>query len=318
MRHFFLLCAVIVAACGLLVSHQAQAYYNREDVAEAYFILPNETAFFVPDDAPVRDGQSKFGSVEDLKAKQIAARRFVIPHARFSGSGIFQDYYVPTGRLILVDRGPFNRVWTDRINGNESRNDGFPCQTQEGLNVTVEVAISASVADADAAQFLYWFGVQEPKGNRSDPAVIFTSVFYGRTLAEVMEGVGRGKVQSLVCHEIAARTLDKVNFEANQIMVTVAKSASEYFMERGITLDYIGWAGDFTFDRDIQKAINSRYIAEKIAPVIGVLESKANYDAVRHWDGHLPGSVSGLWLLPGDIWDSVQGWLKNDLAGQKP
>ncbi|MDR3525508.1 MAG: SPFH domain-containing protein [Acetobacteraceae bacterium] len=318
MRHFSLLCAAVVAASAVLMPNQAQAYYDREDIVEAYFILPNETAFFVPDDAPVRDGQSKFGSVEYLKAKQIEARRFIIPHARFSGSGFFQDYYVPTGRLILVDRGPFNREWTDKVNGRETRSEGFPCQSQEGLNVTVEVAISASIADADAAQYLYSFGVQQPTGRRSDPAVIFTSVFYGRALSEVMEGIGRGKLQSLVCHEIAARTLDKVNFEANQIMDTVQKNASEYFKSHGITIDYLGWAGDFTFDSDIQTAINNRYIAEKIAPEIDVLETRAKLSTMQLWDGHLPKTVSGLWLLPGDVWKNVQGWLKSNLATKTP
>ena len=318
MRQFFLFCTAVAAACGVMLPNQAQAYYDREDIVEAYFILPNETAFFVPDDAPARDGQSKFGSVEYLKAKQIEARRFIIPHARFSGSGFFQDYYVPSGRLILVDRGPYNRAWTDSVNGTETRSEGFPCQSLEGLNVTVEVAISASVSDADAAQYLYSFGVKEPKGSRSDPSVIFTSVFYGRSLADVMEGVGHGKLQSLVCHEIAARSLDKVNEEANQIMDNVQKKASEYFKSRGITIDYIGWSGDFTFDRDVQAAINDRYIAEKIAPVVGVLESRANVRAEQSWDGHLPSSVSGLWLLPGDLWQSVQSWLRRDVPTPKP
>ena len=309
----------MVIALALLLPAPAFAYYDKLDVSEAYFILPNESAFFIPDVGANKDTQAKFGSTEYLEANKVAAKRFIIPHAKFSGSGYWQDFYVPTGRLIIVDRTPYNREWTSANNrGTSARDESFPCQSQEGLNVTVEVAIATSVTEEDAAKFLYWFGVRPPQGNRSDPNVIFTSVFYGRSLAEVMDTVGRGKVQSLVCHEIGARPFDKVNADINAMMDSIQKESEGYFKSRGITLDYIGWAGTFTFDKDVQKAVNDRYTAEKIAPMIQVLETKALLDAIQRWDGHLPSSVSGLWLVPSDLWASVQGWLKTDVVAKKP
>jgi len=291
----------------------AHAYYDKNDFTEAFFILPNESAFFIPDIGANKDSQAKFGSAAYLEENKVAAKRFIIPHAKFSGSGFWQDFYVPTGRLIIVDRTPYNREWTaSRNRGTSTRDESFPCQSQEGLNVTVEVAIATSVSEEDAAKFLYWFGVMPPQGNRADPQVIFASVYQGRSLAQVMDGVGRGKVQSLVCHEIGARSFDRVNSEINAIMDSVQKESDAFFKSRGITLDYIGWAGTFTFDRDVQKAVNDRYTAEKIAPVLPVLQTKALLDATQRWDGHLPTSVSGLWLVPSDLWSSLQGWLKTD------
>jgi hypothetical protein len=303
----------------LLLPARAFAYYDKNDFTEAYFILPNESAFFIPDVGANKDSQARFGSMEYFEENKVAAKRFIIPHAKFAGSGFWQDFYVPTGRLIVVDRTPYNREWTAASNrGTSSRDESFPCQSVEGLNVTVEVAIAASVREEDAAKFLYWFGVNPPQGNRSDPQVIFTSVYSGRSLWQVMDGVGRGKVQSLVCHEIGARTFDKVNADINPMMDTIQKSAEDWFKSRGITLDYIGWAGTFTFDRDVQKAVNDRYTAEKIAPVLPVLQTKALLDASQRWDGHLPGTISGLWLVPGDILQSLQTWLGGAAAAKKP
>jgi len=43
-----------------------------------------------------------------------------------------------------------------------------------------------------------------------------------------------------------------------------------------------------------------------------VLETKAVLDALARWDGKLPTSVSGLWLVPTDLWSSLQSWVKTD------
>jgi cytochrome c oxidase subunit IV len=310
--------AVLVVACVVLPATAARAYYDKADYTEAYFILPNESAFFIPDVGANRDTQAKFGSMEYLEANKVAAKRFIIPHAKFSGSGSWSDFYVPAGRLIVVDRTPYNREWVaahDR--GTSTRNEAFPCQSQEGINITAEVAIATSVSEENASRFLYFFGVKPPVGDRSNPAVIFTSVYSGKSLAEVMDSVGRGKVQALVCHEIGSRTFDGVNKDINLIMDAVEKKAGDYFIAKGITLDYIGWAGTLTFDKDVQQAVNDRYTAEKIAPVLPTLQTKALLDATARWNGQLPNNVSGLWLLPSDLWNSALNWLKPEGANKK-
>ncbi len=302
----------------LLLPAAAQAYYDKNDFTEAYFILPNESAFFIPDVANNKDTQAKFGSMEYLEANKVAAKRFTIPHAKFAGSSLWSDFYVPTGRLIIVDRTPYNREWTAPTSrGTSARNESFPCQSSEGINVTAEVAIATSVSEENAARFLYFFGVRPPQGNRSDPQVIFTSVYAGRNLAEVMDSVGRGKVQALVCHEIGARTFDNVNHDINAIMDTVEKNAAAFLQSKGITLDYIGWAGTLSFDKDVQQAVNDRYTAEKIAPVLVTLQTKAMLDAMAKWNGVLPSNLSGLWLLPGDLLNGLSAWLKS-VPGSKP
>jgi len=295
----------------------ALAYFDTTDKTEAYFILPNESAFWIPDVGANKDSQGRFEGVDYLNANKVAAKRFIIPHAKLSNSGGNWGYdaYVPTGRLIIVDRTPYNREWVAaKERGTSTRNESFPCQSSEGLNITVEMSVAASVLEENAARYLYYFGIKPPAGDRSTNQVIFTSVFFGRTLTEVMDGVGRGAVQTMVCNEFSNRTLDRANADARAIIDTVQKNAAAFFAARGITLDYIGWAGTFTFDSDVQVAINRAYEANKIAPYLDTLKTKAVIDGIGRWDGKLPANISGLWLLPTDLMAVVTGLIGRENA----
>ncbi len=294
-------------AGGLLSAPSpARAYYDKTDFTEAYTILPNETGFWIPDAGANRDSQAQFESEAYLNANKIALKRFMVPHVKLSGSGSFYDFYVPAGRLIIVDRTPFSREWVDAHDrGTSKKKEGFPCQSREGLNIAVGVSIGTSVTEANAAKYLYRFGVISPQGDRGDPRIIFTSVYYSRKLADVMDDVGRKKIQTLVCDEIASRTFDKANEEAVKIMDSVKTKASEYFAAVGITLDFVGWADTFTFDPQVQEAVNRRYIASQdqaiaalLAPHAPTIQALAAAEALRSFgqrtDGKLPTTVVGL------------------------
>ena len=319
LRRRFARLAMAAAGCLALGAVPAQAYYDKTDFTEAYTILPNESAFWIPDAGANRDGQAQFESEAYLNANKVPLKRFIVPHVKLSGSGGFFDFYVPGGRLIIVDRTPYSREWVDSADrGTSRRKEGFPCQTAEGLNVTTGISIGASVPEASAAKYLYRFGVLPAAGDRTDPKIIFNSVYYSRKLSEVMDDVGRKKVQTLVCAEISARSFDKANTDANAIMEQVRKGAAEYFTSVGIALDFIGWADTFTFDKDIQDAVNRRYIAAQdkeiaaaLAPYADTIEKLAAAGALRsfgaHSDGKLPTTIVGL---PTDIGALLTALLK--------
>jgi len=293
----------------LFIPTPAKAYYDKQDYTEAYFILPNESAFFIPDVGNNRDTQAGFGSEEYLRQNKIPAKRFTVPHAKLSGSAFWADFYVPTGRLIIVDRSPFNREWVSQGHrGTSTKDESFPCQSKEGLNLSVGIAIGTSVSEENVAKYLYRFGVKPPQGDRTKPEVIFTSVFYGRSLNEVMDGPIRSKVQSLVCDEFTKRSFDEGNSQAAQIMKEIEQKTSNYLINVGITLEYIGWADTFTFDPTVQGVINRRYVAQKeaeiaqqMAPHTQTLQALALAEATRtvsnKWDGKVPNTVS-LWWFP--------------------
>ena len=300
----------LFAVLGIgLAAAPAQAYYDKNNYTEVYFILPNESAFFIPDVGANQKTQAAFGSEEYLRNNKIAAKRFEVPHQKLSGTGFWSDFYVPTGRLIIVDRTPYSREWVDSPErGTSRKKQGFPCQSKEGLNVTVGISIGASVTEENSPRFLYRFGVRPPPGDRSKPEIIFTSVYYGRSLAEVMDGVVRNKVQSLVCDEFTARSLDQANAEALAIRQKAEDSVRKYLESVGITLDFMGWADTFTFDPDVQKAIDDRYAAEKIAPVLPTLQAAAD---IRIKEGLANGLAShglpaNLLAIPTDLLDAAK------------
>ncbi len=293
-------------AVSLFSPYDANAYFETSEKTEAYTILPNESAFWIPDTGNNKDNQGRFESEEFLQKSKIAVKRFVIPHHKLGNSGGFMgwDYYVPDGRLIIVDRTPYSREWVkSTARGTSAKDESLPCQSKEGLNVTVGISIGASVPEENAAKFLYRFGVTPPRGNRTDGNVIFTSVYYGRTLAEVMDSVVREKVQALVCQEFYSRDLDTANAEASKIITSVEKNVKDYMNVVGITLEFIGWADTFSFDPEIQNAINEVYIARTLGPHLDTL-AKVRQLTVQ--DGIARGAEKGLpSLMNGDIVQSI-------------
>lgn len=312
----------MAAAVMLALVHvePASAYYNKTDYADPFFILPSESAFFIPDVGANKDSQASFGSEQYLKENKIAAKRFLVPHVKLPATGGYfeGDFYVPAGRLIILDRTPVNREWVSASHrGTSNKDESFPCQTAEGLDYKVGIAISSFVTEDSAAKFLYWFGVNAPAGDRSKPDVIFASVYYARSLSQVMDSVVRSKVQALVCQEVVKRTMDKANSQLADMMAAIQASVEAYLASRGITLDFIGWADTVTFDPHVQDAINRRYIADKDAAIADALGAKvqtiqavANAEATRtlanKWNGAMPATVS-LWWLPANLSDALTG-----------
>ena len=280
--------ALAIVAINAPHTDKAYAFADTTDKTEAYTILPNESAFFIPDIGANKESQTQFDSEAFLQDKKIAVKRFVIPHQKLSGSGgtswasLGWDIYVPTGRLIIVDRTTFSREWVaghDR--GTSARNESIPCQSKEGINITVGVSVGATVTEDNAAKYLYHFGTvapTDPSGrmlDRTSPATIFQSVYYSRKLADVMDDIGRKRIQTLICNEIASRTFDEDNDQAVKIMDNVKTAAATYLASVGITLDFIGWGDTFTFDPDVQKAVNDKRNAMALKDVLPVLEALA-------------------------------------------
>lgn len=310
---------ILIALAGAVVPMpEARAYWDNKDVAEITVIMPNESAFWVPDVGDNKSSQKAFDSEEYLNANKIASKRFQIPHAKVSGSVYWGwDNFAPTGKLYIVDRTPYSREWVEGGRGSSQRDEGFKCQSAEGLDVTTGVTISTFVTEQNAAKFLFHYGVHPPQGNREDPAVIFTSILYGRSLAEVMDSKVRNAVQALVCNEIMRHTLVFDNEHAVDIMTDVRKSIEPYLNEKGISLDFIGWADTFGFSGKVQDALDRRFIAEedaKIAAALGpstsVIQQLAVAEALRNkWNGQTPASVS-MTFVPAGVTDFLGSMLK--------
>lgn len=89
------------------------------------------------------------------------------------------------------------------------------------------------------------------------------------------------------------------------MLSNIRTEVTKYFKDYGITLDYIGWAGTFSFSQGVQSAIDRSYIATKdeaiaklLAPYADTIQKLAAADALRtfgeHSDGKLPTTIVGL------------------------
>lgn len=109
----------------------ALAFYNATDTTEAYGVLPNHTAFWVPGMGDTKNNQAHMESEEFLKANKVPGKFFIIPHVKLSGSTYLGwDKYIPTGRLIVVDRAPFFHEWTKAGRGTGQRVVPMPLERQ--------------------------------------------------------------------------------------------------------------------------------------------------------------------------------------------
>jgi hypothetical protein len=262
-----------------IVPQDANAFYESTDRAEAYTILPNQTAIWIPDVGDNKTSQTQMNSIDYYNANKVAARRFVVPHHKFQNSGGWMgfDAYVPDGRLIIVDRTQYSREWVAANHrGTSDKDQSIPCQTKEGINVSVGVSVGAEVEEANASKFLYHFGVIAPEGAITDKATIFTSVYHSRSVADVMDNSIRPQIQTLICDEISQRTFDDVNAQAFKFKEDAKVKIEKYMSDFGLTLMFFGWADTFTFEDTIQKAVNDAYIAKTLGPYATVLNSLAS------------------------------------------
>jgi len=335
----------MLAAAALLgaLAAPAQAYYSKTDYAETFEIAPNQSAFLIPLQGANKDSQAQFMSQEYLAANKVAAKRVQVPHVKLSGSGSFSDYYIPAAKLILVDRAPYNREWTNNpTTGTSNRHEGFNLESRESINIEVDITIAASVSEEQAAAFLYRFGTVSAVNTATyDPsaqyqsdayyAQSYASVAYGRSLASVMDTVGRGRVQAALAREFGSRALQDAIEHKAEIMKAVSDDVTGYFATRGVTIEYIGYASSLNFDAPVQTAINNVYIAtrraeeisaqERVLPVkralaeIGLMES-ASQAAVR-WNGALP-QLPSFVVLPADVASLLQSWLPPRPPAAKP
>ena len=303
------------AVLMMIVGTSAQAFYATTDVTEVYYVLPNQSAFFIPDVGANRDNQAQFGSVDYLNQNKVAAKRFVIPHSKLSGTGgtaVFSgpDFYVPTGRLIIVDRTPFFKEWVDASDrGTSRRKEGFLFETKDSINIGTGVTISAYVAETEAATFLYWFGTRPVDGDITKPDVQFQSVIRGMSLAEVMDGVVHAKVQEALANEFGTRSFDQAIADKRAIIQAVLAAVRAEFQTKGITIGFLGYSGALDFAPALQASIDrtviatrDRAVAETLKDSLVILQNKALIDAtaglVTKWDGKLPALPSILVVPP--------------------
>lgn len=223
-------------------------------------IKPNQTAFVIPLEGKTSN-QGKFESEEFLKKAQVAAKRIQIPHkwvktGRLPGSG----KYVDTVRVIVVDRYPETREWTDKT--------AFVGESKDSIKFMQGMSATAQILEEDTATFLYQYS--------------------GKKLSEVMDKEIRNKIGSVLLEKYGTMSIDEIRSSKAEIIEYVRNEVEPYFKKRGITLSNIGYIGDLKYlQSDIQEAINKRFKAQQEADAQAIInemnikKAKAEAEAAK-------------------------------------
>jgi hypothetical protein len=207
-------------------------------------ISPNETVFVVPMEGNT-DAQGKFMSIEYLEHKKVAAKRITLSLRERSTGRMWWDYeWLPTDRVIKVDRSPVTREWTKAANTGTSISDqAVRVESSESIDFMLGVTCQAYISEEDASKFLYFYS--------------------GKPLSEVMDQNIRGYIQKILFNEFGSRTLTDDKASKKQIFTIVENETKKFFNTKGVTIDYIGGAEGMTYtDGRVQTAINDAFVAE--------------------------------------------------------
>lgn len=209
-------------------------------------IEPNETAFVIPLELGT-ENQEKLESVDFLQKNQVAAKRIVIPQReRKVGRFGHEIEWIPTVRVVTVDRTPVTRSWTEEPDKNNRKNPStstLGVESKDSIGFSVGVNVSAHIEEADTAKYLYYYR--------------------GNDLASVMDKNVREKVHTVLSQEFASRALEECKTEKIVIRDALQSQVADHFKTYGITITSIGLAEGLFFEQpEIQEAINAAYVAE--------------------------------------------------------
>ena len=235
----------LVACVGLAAITGCRKY----DTPEYVEIKPNETAFAVPMEGVTAE-QTSFESEEYLRKNMVAAKRVQVPH-RWNKTGRIwlSGNWMDTLRVIVVDRSPVNRYWTNEQNG------AIQVETNDSVSLSMDVTCTAMIEQENTPLFLYRY----PAGS----------------LMTVMDNEIRAKIQTELTEAVARKSLEEVKLNKGEIMEVVRPNVTRFFADRGVTITTLGFGGGLNYlNPKIQEAIDKTVQDQQLA-----ISAEAQYQA---------------------------------------
>jgi hypothetical protein len=226
-------------------------------------IEPSQTAFLIPLSNDTSQ-QAKLESESFLQQNKVAGKRVLIYNTWVDGNG-----YQPTHRLIIVERKPVTREWTeDKNSGTSAKNQGIVAESKESIGFTARMTCNAQIDEVNAVKFLYRYN--------------------NKALDQIMDNELRSMVESSFVEECASRSLDQILTEKSVIMKAVNNKVLKYFAERGVTITTLGLKGELTYlNENIQESIDKKYqsaqdtITQKNINEKVISKAKADAEAIK-------------------------------------
>lgn len=248
---------ILAGLCVLLFAGCMQPYHEEVLVD----INTNETPFLIELEGD--NEQATLKSEDYLRKKLVQSKRIMIPY-RWKQTGRqyigWNGLWIPSARLILVDRQPETREWVSNSNqGTSKRDQGIWVESSDSVGFSTGISITARIDDHEnAVKFLYNYPPKRKKDIKDNSG--WDTVVYQvdvTSLEEIMDREVRTKVQEIFADKAAEYTMDNLRDKKQEIMVTLRQEVVPFFADRGITITTIGMFGGFTYENPkIQEAID--------------------------------------------------------------
>jgi len=220
--------------------------------------------------------QATLQSEQYLKDQMVATKRIGISYRWISlGYMPLNGKYIPNERVIVVDRAPETREWSDQ--NTESHSGGLWMESKDSVGFTTGISITARIDDTeDAVKFLYNYPprkerkIEDGSGMYKDAYVVSIS-----DLADVMDREVRTKIQESFSEKASKHNMDELREIKNEVVKSVKDEVMAFFAARGITITAMGTFGGFTYKNpESQKAIDRVFQAQQDKEV-AIAESEA-------------------------------------------
>lgn len=208
-------------------------------------VATHETAFVVPLEGKSTD-QVKLDSAAAYDKFKVMTKRIQLDKRWNQTGRISNDgEWIPTVKVIKVDRSPVTREWcADTDGGTNKKNEAIWAESSDSIGFSTGFNCTGYVAEADTSKFLYWYP--------------------NTGLAIVMDSEIRNRIQQIVAEVSNKYTMDILRAQKQELIDSVRKDVIPFYAERGITITTIGQYGGFTYENpDIQKAIDNVFVAQQ-------------------------------------------------------
>ena len=271
MKRLMLVCLVLLAMAG------CRKPYHVPVLVE---VGNSEAAFLV--ELTGASDQASLKSEDYLKSKLVQQKRIEIPY-EWKPEGRWENSdgkWIPSARLIIVDRSPETRVWTaTEHTGTTKNNEAIWVESADSVNFSTGITITARIeTEEDAVKFLFNYPARadeeksQEKSKKSAENVYQIAV---SSLKNIMDTEIRARIQMGIADEAAKYKMDELRDKKAEIMTAVRKNCEEFFKKRGIMITTLGMVGGLTYDnKEIQTSIDKVMQAQQDKAV-----AKAEYDA---------------------------------------
>lgn len=234
---------VIVLALVISLNVGCMRPYQAPIVEE---IQNNETAFLVALEGS--ETGAKFDSIGAIEKAKVATKRVTIPTRWLQEGRLIGDgKWIPTAKLIKVDRTPVARRWTaEASTGTSGKNQALSAESKDSIGVSSGFAIMAAIDESDTAKYLYRYP--------------------GKNLADIMDNQMFNDCQAIYSEICAKYEVRELRFHKDEISLAMREKLIPKYKEDGISISpTMGLIGGLVYEnKDIQKSIDEVFIAQTL------------------------------------------------------